>query len=175
MTMKNAKNDLAEIVDELVALTEAANKMYGIKPARPVPAGPASSGDLEALENHLSRRRLPFPPSYRALLEIHDGIRAFSGKLDLRSSKEVIQPPSRGMTLDFPTLSQFVISSGNTPNFISFDPETAKPNGEMEVVWAMADGGQFRYSDFGMLLRALRDELRKTVAQEQADRKNLRD
>jgi hypothetical protein len=173
--MKNAKNGMAQVIDDLVNTQESVNKLYGIKPARPKPAGPASPGDLNALEKYLAQRGLPFPPSYRALLEMHDGIKAFEGRLDLRSVKEVMQAPSRGMTLDFPTLSQFVIGSGNTPNFISFDPETAKKNGEMEVVWVMGDGGQFHYKDFGAFLRAFRDQLRKTLADEQRDRKNLRD
>ena len=136
--------------------------MYGIKPARPMPAGPASPGDLKALAKYLAKRGLPFPPGYHALLELHDGIKAFNDRLDLRSAKQVMQAPSRGMTLDFPTLSQFVISGGNTADFISFDPETAKKNGEMSVVWVMPDGGQFRYDDFGAFLRAFRGELRKT-------------
>jgi hypothetical protein len=173
--MKDPNNQMKRLVDDIVKTKEILNGFYGIEPARPVPGAPAPSKELDALEKTLRRRGLPFPPSYRAFLAAHNGIEGFNAALNLVSAKAVTEPVDKALESDFPTLSKFVIARGNTPEFISLDPETAKGDGEMEVVWVMGDGGQFRYPNFGTFLRSLHDELQKTLAQEEADRKNLGD
>jgi len=167
-------DEISEVVHDIVTTQEVLNKLYNIEPARAVPAPPAPDRDLDALEKHLAGRGLRLPPSYRAFLKVHNGIKAFKAALDLLPAKEVTRPVDPALENDFPMLSRLIIASGNTPEFISLDPETAKRNGEMEVVWVMGDGGQFRYENFGLFLRELRDELQKSLAKEQGDRKKLR-
>lgn len=173
--MKDANTQVKRLVDDIVKTKEILNRFYEIEPARPVPGAPTPPKELDGLEKTLRRRGLPSPPSYRAFLAAHNGIKAFNAALNLLSAKEVTEPVDKALESDFPTLSKFMIARGNTPEFISLDPETANSDGEMEVVWVMGDGGEFRYPNFGAFLRTLRDELQKTLAQEEADRKGLGD
>jgi hypothetical protein len=171
MTSKNQES-LEDILRELVDLKYKTNRLYGIEPAKPTMKPPASEKDLEQLEAELERRGLPLPPSYRDFLVACNGIKAFNGDLDLVSAKGVLKAVEEELEEDFPGLSRLVVARGNTPEFISLDPDTADKNGEMEAVWVMGDGGQFRYKSLGALLQSLRDELRKTHALATADRKS---
>jgi len=169
--MKNVQEDLKSVVQEVVDLQHKANLVYGIKPDKPEPNPPASDDEIEELKAELKRRGLPLPPSYRQFLAVSNGIRAFIAELNLLSAKGVLQPVKEELEEDFPSLSRFVVANGNTSEFISLDPDTVDANGEMEAVWMMEDGGEFRYANFATLLTSLRDQLRKTVKLAKADRK----
>lgn len=173
--MKNATKHLEQVIQHIVEARQTLRDFYSIRLPVPVPNPPVSANELAALEEGLRRRKLPFPPSYRAFLTVCNGILAFDGRLDLLSTKQVLEPVDASLKTDFPMLSKFVIGSGNTSAFISFDPETVSKSDEMEVVWVMEDGGEFRYPDFRTLLQMYRDELQKNLAQKEADRRDLPD
>jgi hypothetical protein len=165
-----------QVIKEIVAAQQTLGDFYPIRRQHvPRPSPPASAAEVDALEKALRVRGLHVPPSYKAFLAASNGFEAFDTRLNLFSAKQVLEPVDASLKSDFPTLSKFVVAGGNTSAFISFDPDTADKTGEMEAVWVAEDGGEFRYPSFGELLQQYRDELQKTVAKEQADRKRLRD
>jgi len=167
--------DLKQLIDDFVDIEEILNGYYGIEPARPLIRPPAPAKDLDSLEKYLLRRKLPFPPSYRAFLATCNGITGFDADLNLLSAKEVMNPVDMALESDFPNLAIFVIAQGNTSAFISFDSESTDDAGEMEVVWVTEDGDEIRYPNFGTFLQMVRDQSQETLKQEQADRRNLPD
>lgn len=165
--------DIEQVVTDIVEARYALSRFYTTNPTRPVPGPPTSAKELHALDDYLNHRGLSFPPSYRVFLAAHDGIRDFAHWLNLRKANEIRDPVDASLVNDFPTLSEFVIALGNTPAFISFDPETADASGEMEVVWVADDGAERRYPNFAAFLRVTRDELLEAVESEKADRIDL--
>ena len=171
--MKKIQRDFETIVSDIVNAKRKLADYLDLPGPPPLAGKPVPAKQLEALETHLIRKGLSFPTSYREFLSVHNGIKDFDSDIDLLAASEVRKPVDEDLEDDFPTLSQFVIGSGNSPCFISFDPETADASGEMEVVWVMGDGEEFRYESFTKLLRDYRDQLVKTVSDEEADRKDL--
>jgi hypothetical protein len=165
------------LIDEITETKFQLDRFYEDKPDRAIPGPPASDRDLRDLEAHLRRRHLPFPPSYRLLLSVYDGVRSpFDDPgLSLLSARGVIQGEYSVDPQDFPTLSRFVIAAGNTPEFISFDPERAGPTGEMQVVHINSEGLEVRGDDLVQFLRDYLEYLQNALRLNRADREKLSD
>jgi hypothetical protein len=168
--MATLEHQINKLIKDIVKVKAQLAVFRRPTPAPMVPRPPATNHAVQIVEKHLAARGLPLPPAFRAFLRVHDGVTDFDGHLNLLDCKALLGKRDPSLRSDYPDLANFVIALGNTPAFISFDPRTAKKTGEMEVVWVMPDGGEFRYSGFMELLTKFRDELRKTLKLTMADR-----
>ena len=161
------------LIREIVKTKKDLNAFYRIK-SEPIARPPAATEQITALENEIKSRGLPVPPSYRSFLAIADGIDNSDIRLESASGVRCGAPAVQVAQVGLSRLLRFVIGAGNTAAFISFDPETAEPSGEMQVVWISEEGDEERYANFAAFLQAYRDLLTEELAAEQSDRANLR-
>lgn len=144
------------------------------KPIRPVPGPPATTEELTGLEEYLHKRGLFLPPSYRAFLTISNGLEGFRSYFSLLNAKEVMIPPNPSHQRGYPSLSRFIIGTGNSLEFVAFDPDKVADS-EMEVVSVADDGEESRYPDFNQYLHMRLGQLLHAIELERADRKGLKD
>jgi hypothetical protein len=165
------------LLDQIVETKIQLDAFYEESPVRAVLRAPASTQDLQFLASQLVRRRLPFPPSYRELLLVCDGaIGLFDERrLELLTARQVAEERHTVDKVDFPTLSRFVIASGRTSEFISFDPDTVGPDGEMQVVHVNTHGDQVRGDNLVGFLEEYLEYLQNALRGNKADRDQLKD
>ena len=110
-------------------------------------------------------------------LSIYNGIEFFFADEDLKllTAREVTEGRHSVPAYDFPTLSRFVIASGDTSEFISFDPDAATEGGELAVVHVNTHGDQLRASDWVKFLRNYLDYQSNVLQVNRADRKEFAD
>jgi hypothetical protein len=161
--MPTLEHQISKLIEDIVKVKSQLAAFRRPVPAPIAPRLPASKPAIQRVEKHLAARSLPLPPSFRAFLRTHDGIIDFDGHLNVLGCKALVEDRDPSLVSDYPDLAKFIIALGHTPAFISFDPRTVKKGGEMEVVWVMPDGGEFRYPSFMEFLRMFRDQLRKTL------------
>jgi hypothetical protein len=171
--MKPTTTQLRTTIDQIVELNIALRKFYPLQRALPLAGGPASKSDLAALKSRALKQKMRVAPSYLAALTVCDGVVEFDYLLNLLPAHQVLRAPDETLTIDYPALSRFVIAAGGTSAFVSLDLESQDNSGEMEVVWVMEDGAEFRYPNFEQFLTKFRDQLRKTHDTEVATRKQL--
>jgi len=165
------------LLDQIVETTCELDQFYDDSPVRAVLRPPASAQDLQFLAGQRVRRRLPFPPSYRELLSVCDGaIGLFDERrLELLTARHVAEERHTVDKVDFPTLSRFVIASGRTSEFISFDPDTAGPDGEMQVIHVNTHGDQTRGANLVRFFEEYLEYLQNALRLNKADRDQLKD
>ena len=162
-----------KLIEEMVEAEYELQKLVADEPVKPIPRPPASTKELAALEAHLRKAKIPFPPSYRKFLSICNGIDDFMSHFSLLDVAGVMQGPSSNQKKYYPSYAPFVIGKGTSLEFLAF--ETANPDGdELEVVFVTDEGEESRYADFRQFmvehLEALHDELES----ERADRRTLK-
>jgi hypothetical protein len=168
---------MKKLLDELIAARHQANGYYDEKSIPPSANPPAPPQDLAMLTTVLRQKNLSFPPSYRQLLSVYNGIyRLFEEPaLTLLSARDVALGKHDILAKDFPELSRFVIAAGDTSEFISFDPAIVDAQGEMGVVHVNGYGDETRGDNLMQFLLDYQEYLKNVIDGNKADRDALKD
>lgn len=170
-----------EMRNTLVETLELQSKNAQFRKRRPADAHlspPVSEEELRALDTHLASQGLSAPPSYRQFLLISNGIADYMqlSRLSLRSARQVVEEyESDEEYEDFAPLHEFVISTGNTSDFLAFDRRTLTSDGEMAVVLVNGRGETTDYANFCTFLSEQRTFQSDVWEVNSADRDNLPD
>ena len=142
-------------------------------PREPVPAPPASPGDIGRLASHLARLGLPLPPTYHRFLLACDGIEGFMTHFSLLGVAGLIGGPKPRRMRDYPNYAEFVVGEGESLEFLAFD-KRARKGDELEVVFVTDEGDESRYDNMERFLIEHLAALTEELEEERADRKNLK-
>jgi SMI1 / KNR4 family (SUKH-1) len=165
---------MKKLLDQIIDAKYEENTFFYAKPQRPRPNAPATDDDLRRLDTYLASKGLHAPPSYRMFLSIYNGIQNVLGDgYSLLSVDEVIEKKFTMMQEnvdEFPTLCDFVIAAGDTPNFFGFDSATPAGGKGYQLVEISAEALQWRLVSFEDFLVALLAVMEKRIRAAQAAR-----
>jgi len=166
---------MKDLLDDIMRVTGERDAFFSSPQVPAVPGPPATPADLAALQTYWGQ---PLPPSYRAALEVYDGIGAFWVGAPLLSAKALVngEEEAEGFEEPFPTLwKSVVIRDDDSYDAIALDLSTKGDDNEVEVVQLSVDGEERRWPTFRAFLEALLEQTTKERDQERADRANLED
>jgi len=171
------KEDMKELLDRIIQAKYEENRYFYDDPTRPRPGKPATADDLRQLDAYLAKKGLEAPADYKLFLSIYDGIdEVFGRSYALLSVREVVADEYDLLpenVEEFPSYCEFVIATGDTPNFFGFDVSTSAADGGYEVVEVDADGGEWRLKNFADFLVSYLAVLEQRVENERRDREGL--
>lgn len=137
---------------------------------------PCTARQLTALEKRLGK---PLPPSYRNFLELHNGWGDLSGDAKLLAvedhDSEWVKEHLADLAEVYADLGQEnPFAKGALPVFLGeqsdqalyIDPDTARPDGEMDFVALDIVTEEARFPDFTSFLANKRDLLRRLIDEE---------
>lgn len=136
---------------------------------------PAQKKDLLALERFWGQS---LPPSYRAALITHNGIRNFCPDFHLLSTKEILTDEYCAESFEetCPGNTRFIVACAQDDvHAVFLDFDRAQVSTEPNVVRVTEEGEVGRWPDFNAFLVDHLSTLTAELAREMADRANLRE
>lgn len=172
MTEEQEKADT--LVAEILRVERELRAFYptGKTIARGAPASPQG---LAALAEHWGHA---LPPSYRAVLEVNDGVSSFWARLPLHSTSEII-----GGAYEIETFEEItgelwrwvVVCDDEDSDAVVLDFSKVGDDGEAEVVTFHIDGEAERFPDFFAFMASYLAQMKAELERERSDRANLKD
>lgn len=171
--------EMKELLDTFIEAKAEENQYYSSTLGlRPQPGSSATEADLQALDEYLLAKDLYAPTAYKQFLRIYNGVELLLYPLSLYPVSKVIGKHEfiEAMFDEHPGCRDFVIAGGGrlSGDIVAFDVKSKSSNGDYEVVWLTESGGVERDPDFVSFLRAYLKVTEDTIAQEKADRANLK-
>lgn len=172
MTPTQAK--AVDLIDAIQAVHAKIDAFYRGADSSSVLSEPATSGALERLAVHWGR---PLPPSYRAVLELHDGITELWLGGELLSVEKLVEESEEFDAFEdvAPNAWHWIVILGPNSDVVALDFNSVGEDGEPEVVEFFLDGYQKRWPNFLAFLEGYLAHMRSELAKLVADRANLKD
>jgi hypothetical protein len=172
------RTQLSKLIPKLYDAREEFYQVAFGQHARQQLGNPCTEQQVKALERKL---HYTLPPSYRALLLLHDGWKGFQGDADLlslaqRSDQGIvrrIQSLQRVMREDEEQEQPYnpdnlLIVGGNDSTYVVYlDVDARRPDGEMDVVeYGYEEGELARHPDMVAFLKSQYDDIQDQIKDE---------
>jgi hypothetical protein len=166
--------DMKGVWDSIVEARAELGRFLDPPPPIPKFKPPATAADIVRLERYFG---FSLPDSYKKCLLWSNGVQNFVHRAPLLSVDEIIAHNGQGWEVVedlLPHLTRYVFVGGpDSDDFFCFDAGTSA-GPELEIARVDVNGGETRYPGFGAFLTQYAAALQKAVANEHADRANLR-
>ena len=168
--------DLKRLIHELAEAKREYSRLAFDEEDRMKLGEPASPKQIAKLERRLGR---PLPPSYKACLELHNGCDNFDGGLNLLAvedrDSDWVKEWLKMLSMAFKEVREenpfeegaipILLGEGER-SFLTLDPRTVRPDGEMDFVEFDLAEEENRFKDFTSFLRHDLDMERQLIEKE---------